>query len=329
MSRPPAGKIAVGRHRRPACRRLSGASARPAPSRAAAPASSSPSTARSRPAACPANARRRSPSPSAGRPRHRRLPAPAACSDRVRLRRPRRPLHRRPAHLPARPPAQCHPAPGSRPLSPGAGRPRRDPHRSPPGRRTGRSSRAPACSPSTASSGGHPAVWLHAYSASPPVSFVLPFHLRRLRAGAYGVLLRAPVCRALGRWPRLRSFEITLGRRYRSHGVRRSYLSAQLPAAAALPRLELPAGPRHLSLRPRTDPDHDDPAPLPRSRLTPAATVPPVSDNRSHPCRLGRPLRRRRPPLLAAGLPRRPRCPAPPPRPAPNRSPTRCCATTP
>jgi hypothetical protein len=78
-------------------------------------------------------------------------------------------------------------------------------------------------------SGGHPTVWVHAYSASPPVSFVLPFHLRRLRAGAYGVLLRAPVQSALGRWPRLRSFRITFGRRYRAAGKRRSYLSARCP----------------------------------------------------------------------------------------------------
>jgi len=76
---------------------------------------------------------------------------------------------------------------------------------------------------------GRPAVWVHAYSASPPVSFVLPFYLRSLRAGAYGVLLRAPVSRALGRWPRLRSFRITLGRRYRAGGKRRSYLSARCP----------------------------------------------------------------------------------------------------
>jgi hypothetical protein len=78
-------------------------------------------------------------------------------------------------------------------------------------------------------SGGRPAVWVHAYSASPPVSFVLPFYLRRLRAGAYGVLLRAPVQSALGRWPRLRSFRITLGRRYRVRGMPRSYLSARCP----------------------------------------------------------------------------------------------------
>jgi hypothetical protein len=78
-------------------------------------------------------------------------------------------------------------------------------------------------------SNGRPAVWVHAYSASPPVSFVLPFYLRTLGAGTYGILLRSPVRRALGRWPRLRSFQITLGRRYRAGGKRRSYLSAHCP----------------------------------------------------------------------------------------------------
>jgi hypothetical protein len=78
-------------------------------------------------------------------------------------------------------------------------------------------------------SGGRPAVWVHAYSASPPVSFVLPFHLLRLATGPYGILLRAPVRSALGRWPRLRSFRITFGRHYRAGGIRRSYLSARCP----------------------------------------------------------------------------------------------------
>jgi len=78
-------------------------------------------------------------------------------------------------------------------------------------------------------SSGRPAVWVHGYSASPAVSFVLPFHLSRLRSGAYGLSLRAPVRRALGRWPRLRSFEITLGRRYRLGRESRSYLSARCP----------------------------------------------------------------------------------------------------
>jgi hypothetical protein len=38
--------------------------------------------------------------------------------------------------------------------------------------------------------------------------------------------MRTPVAEALGRWPRLRSFELTLGRRYVAGGSRHSYLSA-------------------------------------------------------------------------------------------------------
>lgn len=76
---------------------------------------------------------------------------------------------------------------------------------------------------------GRPAVWVQAYSAVPPVSFVLPFYLSRPRGGAFGVLLRSSVASALGRWPRLRSFRLTLGRRYRAAGGVRSYLSASCP----------------------------------------------------------------------------------------------------
>jgi hypothetical protein len=55
---------------------------------------------------------------------------------------------------------------------------------------------------------------------------VLPFHLHRARGGAYGFSISSAVGRALGRWPRLRSFKLTLGRRYRAGGTARSYLSA-------------------------------------------------------------------------------------------------------
>jgi hypothetical protein len=78
-------------------------------------------------------------------------------------------------------------------------------------------------------SGGRPAVWVHAYSATPPVSFVLPFYLRNVDDRAYGVRMRAPVAAALGPLPRLRSFDITLGRRYRARGAVHSYLSANCP----------------------------------------------------------------------------------------------------
>jgi hypothetical protein len=89
-------------------------------------------------------------------------------------------------------------------------------------------------------SDGRPAVWVHAYSASPPVSFVLPFYLRRQPSGAYGVLMRSPVRRALGLWPRLRSFEITLGRRYRAAGESHSYLNARCPLPPRFDVLSVP-----------------------------------------------------------------------------------------
>jgi hypothetical protein len=86
----------------------------------------------------------------------------------------------------------------------------------------------------------HPAVLVQAYSASPPVSFVLPFRLRRLSGGAFGTLLRAPVAHVLGRWPRLRSFQITLGRRYRTGGRRHSYLNARCPLPPRFHSLSVP-----------------------------------------------------------------------------------------
>ena len=87
---------------------------------------------------------------------------------------------------------------------------------------------------------GAPAAWVHAYSVSPPASFVLPFYLARPPQGTYGVLMSSPVGRALGRWPRLRSFAITLGRRYRADGQTRSYLSAHCPLPPRFHGLPVP-----------------------------------------------------------------------------------------
>jgi hypothetical protein len=76
---------------------------------------------------------------------------------------------------------------------------------------------------------GRPAAWVHAYSSTPPVSFVLPFYFSQSSVGTYGVTMRSPVGNSLGRWPLLRSFKITLGRRYSAGGRRHSYLSAHCP----------------------------------------------------------------------------------------------------
>ena len=88
--------------------------------------------------------------------------------------------------------------------------------------------------------GGRPAVWVHAYSTSPPVSFVLPFFIRTVRTGAYGIRLHAPLADALGPWPRLRSFRLLLGRRYRAHGVTRGYLNASCPLPPRFNTLSFP-----------------------------------------------------------------------------------------
>ena len=80
---------------------------------------------------------------------------------------------------------------------------------------------------------GRRAIWLLVVPTRPalPSSFVLPFFMQRVDQRSYGLLLYAPVAATQGRWWTLRSFRITLGRRYRADGQRRSYLSAHCPLA--------------------------------------------------------------------------------------------------
>lgn len=77
------------------------------------------------------------------------------------------------------------------------------------------------------------AVLLHAGAASPPTASVLPLAVQP-GSGRFGTALVGRVAAALGPWPRLRSFEITLFRRYRDGGAARSYLSASCPAPPSL-----------------------------------------------------------------------------------------------
>lgn len=76
---------------------------------------------------------------------------------------------------------------------------------------------------------GRRMVILHAYAPDPPTVVVLPFYLGRER-GRLGLVLKANLLRALGPWPRLTTFDLTLSRRYRFRGRTRSYLSASCPA---------------------------------------------------------------------------------------------------
>jgi hypothetical protein len=75
---------------------------------------------------------------------------------------------------------------------------------------------------------GRPAVWVHAYSEDPPVSFVLPFTVRH-RAGSFRTVLVSTIRRSVGPWPHVSSFHITIARHFTFRGRPRSYVSASCP----------------------------------------------------------------------------------------------------
>jgi hypothetical protein len=75
---------------------------------------------------------------------------------------------------------------------------------------------------------GGPAVWVHAYSTDPPVSFILPFRVRR-QPGQFRTVLETVVPRSVGPWPRFARFGILVGREFSYEGNHRSYLNASCP----------------------------------------------------------------------------------------------------
>jgi hypothetical protein len=75
---------------------------------------------------------------------------------------------------------------------------------------------------------GRRAVILHGTSPRPPSSVILPF-LIRPGGDRYWTTLVAHLPSSLGPWPRFARFEMSLYRRYRYKGERRSYLSAACP----------------------------------------------------------------------------------------------------
>lgn len=80
---------------------------------------------------------------------------------------------------------------------------------------------------------GRRAVILHGFSAQPPTVVVLPFLLGP-GSGHFGLTLAADLAAALGPWPRLADFEMTLSRRYVYRGRAHSYLSASCPIPSRL-----------------------------------------------------------------------------------------------
>ncbi|MGA8745363.1 MAG: hypothetical protein WB507_05840 [Solirubrobacterales bacterium] len=75
---------------------------------------------------------------------------------------------------------------------------------------------------------GRPAVWVHAYTTNPPVSFVLPFHIRR-QSGPFPTALVSVVPHSVGPWPRFAHFQVVVGRHFSYKGRTHSYISASCP----------------------------------------------------------------------------------------------------
>jgi hypothetical protein len=75
---------------------------------------------------------------------------------------------------------------------------------------------------------GRRAIWVHAFTSNPPLSFVLPFVVHPGRGG-YPTVLVASVPDSVGPLPRLAEFHLNLFRRFSHHGRRHSYISATCP----------------------------------------------------------------------------------------------------
>ena len=75
---------------------------------------------------------------------------------------------------------------------------------------------------------GRTSVWVLAYSPHPPVSFILPFHVRR-EPGPFPTVLVSVIPRNVGPWPHFAQFGIVISRRFRHQGRVHSYLSASCP----------------------------------------------------------------------------------------------------
>jgi hypothetical protein len=80
---------------------------------------------------------------------------------------------------------------------------------------------------------GHRGLVIHAFGAGVPVAVVIPFRFER-GEGRLGQTLVARLSGALGPWPRLATFDMTLERHFEFRGRRHSYISASCPIPKAL-----------------------------------------------------------------------------------------------
>jgi len=74
---------------------------------------------------------------------------------------------------------------------------------------------------------GRPRVLVHAFTADPPVSFVIPFTVKR--EGPYRTILITTIRKSVGPWPHVANFHVFVSRKFNYNGHRVSYLSASCP----------------------------------------------------------------------------------------------------
>jgi hypothetical protein len=79
--------------------------------------------------------------------------------------------------------------------------------------------------------GGKPVLYGHIYSPHPfATSFVIIFKVSQLKKGAFGIVLNAPLPKAMKSWGRLTGLSMTLNRRFNYKGTSHSYISSGCPA---------------------------------------------------------------------------------------------------
>lgn len=83
---------------------------------------------------------------------------------------------------------------------------------------------------------GKPVLYGHIYSPHPfATSFVITFKVSQREKGTYGVVLDAPLPKAMNSWGRLTGLEMTLSRRFSYKGASHSYISSGCPAPKGFP----------------------------------------------------------------------------------------------
>jgi DNA-binding beta-propeller fold protein YncE len=88
---------------------------------------------------------------------------------------------------------------------------------------------------------GHPAILAHVFGTSPvPTSYTLPFVIGTVGKGTYGTELTASLPRFTSKWGYVTGISLDLGRSFRAHGARRSYLTAGCPAPKGFPGATFP-----------------------------------------------------------------------------------------